>query len=58
MEIIRASELWFEDIQIATVFPESEILSTLWRELSWSHIKTIKKLLLFERIAASKGRNR
>ncbi len=27
--------------QFAMVFPEKEILSTLWRQLSWSHIKQI-----------------
>lgn len=28
-------------VSFATVFPEIEILSTLWRELSWSHLKLI-----------------
>lgn len=28
-------------IQFFTIFPEQEILSTVWRQLSWSHIKEI-----------------
>ncbi|MDR0853021.1 MAG: PDDEXK nuclease domain-containing protein [Clostridiales Family XIII bacterium] len=28
-------------VHLATVFADESILSTLWRELSWSHIKTI-----------------
>lgn len=28
-------------LRLAEVFPSDEILSTVWRELSWSHIKTL-----------------
>lgn len=28
-------------VRFATIFPEAEIVSTLWRQLSWSHIKLI-----------------
>jgi predicted nuclease of restriction endonuclease-like (RecB) superfamily len=28
-------------VRFATVFPEAEIVSTLWRQLSWSHLKLI-----------------
>ena len=28
-------------LRIAETFPDAEIVSTLWRQLSWSHIKTI-----------------
>lgn len=31
-------------LRIAETFPDSRIVSTLWRQLSWSHIKTIMYL--------------